>query len=208
MRNIVMIGISLCCLVSEAFATPTALEQLFSFSAAKTMSADFVQEQYQADGTVGKMSGQLWVAQPAKFRWEYQKPYQQIVVSNGTKVWFYEPDLNQVIIRSQGQAIGDKPILLLSDPKAAQRYFDMKNVDIDADKNYSWVEAIPKSKENSTFSSILIGFLARKPQKLVFKDAFNNQTVVSLTNIRLNQPIDVQKFVFTPPKGVEVLSDN
>lgn len=208
MRSFLLVLVAACGFATASVcAAPDALTQLFSFSKLKTLSADFTQEQYLTDGTIGRFSGQLWMSQPAKFRWEYLKPYQQIIVSNGTRVWFYEPDLNQVIIRLQGQAIGDKPILLLSDPKGAQRYFDMKNVEVAADKSLDWLEATPKSKEDSTFSSILIGFSAGKPQKLVFKDAFNNQTVISLSNIRLNQSIESQKFIFTPPKGVEVLSD-
>ena len=206
-KKLSIILLSLCFFVGTALAKPTAMEQLSSFSRARTISADFVQEQHMPDGRIGRMTGNFLMVKPAKFRWEYKSPYEQLIISDGQRVWFYEPDLKQVIIRSQSQIAGDKPILLLSDPEKARRYFDIQNINMEAE-GLEWLEAIPKNKDNSTFLSILIGFLAGEPQKLAFRDAFNNQTVISFSNIRLNRPIDAQRFIFIPPAGVDVLSDN
>ena len=212
----ILLIVGLSCLHSAVLAAPTALEQLMAFSRIKTVQADFIQEQNLADGRMGRLRGRFWMAQPGKFRWEYRVPYQQLINSDGNKVWFFDPDLNQVIIRSQAQAIGDKPALLLSDPKAAQSYFILKNVVLDparfpavsSGEKLEWVEAKPKSREASIFSSILIGFSDGKPQKLILTDAFNSQTIITFSKMALNQAIGAQQFTFEPPKGVDILKDS
>ena len=198
-----------CCFIiisGLAHSKPTAIEQLMAFAKVKTVQADFVQKQNMVDGRMSSMTGRFWMISPEKLRWETMKPYQQLLISDGQKVWFYDQDLNQVTVQSQKQAANDKSLLLLLNPVSAQQYFYLKNVSGSSDQ-LDWVEAKPKSREISTFSSILIGFSGGKPQKMLMIDAFGQQTIIEFGNLVLNGTIDKGRFVFQAPKGVEVVTD-
>ena len=49
-------------------------------------------------------SGTFAFARPGKFRWSYDKPYEQLLVGDGDKLWIYDPDLNQVVGRGSSIA--------------------------------------------------------------------------------------------------------
>src|SRR5215510_2335003 len=59
-------------------------------------------------------TGSMQFARPGKFRWEYDKPYQQTIVGDGTRVWVYDKDLNQVTVRKIDVALGSSPAALLA----------------------------------------------------------------------------------------------
>jgi len=42
-------------------------------------------------------------------------------------------------------------------------------------------------------------------QEMRMEDAFQQETVLTFHDIRLNQPIAAREFQFTPPAGVDVL---
>ena len=44
-------------------------------------------------------TGTMQFARPGRFRWEYDKPYEQTIVGDGSRLWIYDKDLNQVTVR-------------------------------------------------------------------------------------------------------------
>ena len=61
-----------------------------------------------------RATGTLSISRPNRFRWDYQQPYAQTIVADGRKLWLYDPDLEQVTVRSLEQGLGATPAMLLS----------------------------------------------------------------------------------------------
>src|SRR5688572_32815300 len=59
-------------------------------------------------------TGTMQFSRPGKFRWEYDKPFEQTIVSDGSRVWLYDKDLNQVTVRRLDRALGSSPAALLA----------------------------------------------------------------------------------------------
>ncbi|PKO36930.1 MAG: outer membrane lipoprotein carrier protein LolA, partial [Betaproteobacteria bacterium HGW-Betaproteobacteria-6] len=92
-------------------ANAGAVDQLHDFlKSTRTLKADFSQMIIGKNGRKPQESaGTVAIARPGKLRWEILKPYPQLVVSDGEKVWIHDPDLQQVTVRKVGQAIGGSP---------------------------------------------------------------------------------------------------
>ena len=92
---------------------------------------------------------------PGKFRWVYEKPYEQLIVGDGARIWFYDHDLNQVTVRKLDVAIGSSPAALLAGSSDIETDFDLTEIGLQGDTE--WLEARPKAKE-STFEWVRLGF--------------------------------------------------
>ena len=80
-----------------------------------TLTAGFVQVVQDKQGQVTeRATGTLSISRPDRFRWDYQQPYAQTIVADGKKLWLYDPDLEQVTVRSLAQGLGATPAMLLS----------------------------------------------------------------------------------------------
>lgn len=200
-----LLGISLCVFWESLAWAADATTQLRQFGRMDAISANFTQIQTLTDGRTEKSEGTMILRKPGKFRWEYLKPYKQLMVSDGVRVWFYDADLNQVIIRNLSKAIGDKPALLLSDPNQAEKYFNIRNIPSTEEK-LAWLEATPKQKDAS-FTKIQIGFAGNTPKLFILDDVFGNQTRLRLTDINLNGTTSNAQFTFSPPKDADVMTD-
>ncbi len=77
----------------------------------KGLDGQFTQRVFDAQGKLKETSsGQVALSAPRLFRWEYVKPYPQLIVADGKKVWIYDPDLAQVSVRPQGLEEQSNPL--------------------------------------------------------------------------------------------------
>jgi outer membrane lipoprotein carrier protein len=147
-------------------------------------------------------SGTFAFARPGKFRWEYRKPFAQLIVGDGNRVWVYDQDLNQVTVRELDAALGATPAALLAGDNALERNFDLKEGA--ARDGLEYVEATPKAAE-SQFRQIRIGFRGDLPRAMTLKDAFGQVTELHFVTIERNPALAPGLFQFTPPKGADVV---
>ena len=196
---------ALCLAAIEAHAEAT--EKLKSFiMATRSAQANFTQEVQDKNGKVlQSASGTMQFVRPGKFRWEYRKPYAQLIVGDGQKFWMYDVDLNQVTVKRLDAALGSSPAALLSGSNEIERGFTLSN--IQGRDGLEWLQAKPKSSE-TTFEKILMAFNA-KSQLVVMElhDAFGNHTVLRFSDLMNNPPMSAQRFKFVPPKGADVLGE-
>jgi outer membrane lipoprotein carrier protein len=192
--------------LGSAPAFAGSLDQLRSFlTEAKTLKANFEQIVTDRNGKVlQQSSGSMEFSRPGKFRWEYVKPYKQLVVGDGQKLWLYDPDLNQVTVRKLDKAVGSSPAALLAGDAEIEKNFNLK--DAGAANKLNWVEATPKSSE-STFEQVRMGFSGNELSVLELKDNFGQNTIIRLAGVQLNGKFPSSDFTFTPPKGADVISD-
>jgi outer membrane lipoprotein carrier protein len=186
-----------------------AIDKLKTFIATThSARANFTQEVLDQNGNrIQNASGIMEFQRPGKFRWTYRKPYEQLIVGDGSKFWLYDVDLNQVTVRKLDAALGSSPAALLSGSNEIERGFTLtENGKRDG---LEWLQATPKGKNrDSSFNAILMGFNAQAELVVMeLSDMFGHKTVLRFSAMQRNPKFSEQLFKFTPPKGADVLSD-
>ena len=191
-----------------------AIDKLKTFIATThSARANFTQEVLDQNGNrIQNASGIMEFQRPGKFRWTYQKPYEQLIVGDGSKFWLYDADLNQVTVRKLDTALGSSPAALLSGSNEIERGFALtENGKRDG---LEWLQATPKGKgpgnkqQDSSFNSILMGFNAQAELVVMeLTDMYGHKTVLRFSAMLRNPKIPESQFQFSPPKGADVLSD-
>ncbi len=154
---------------------------------------------------IQEASGTMQFERPGKFRWVYKKPYEQLIIGDGTKVWFYDRDLNQVTVRKLDIAIGSSPAALLAGDNTIESNFDLSEIGLQGE--LEWLEAKPKIKEGS-FELIRLGFtLTGILKTAVLKDNFGQTTIITFSKLEKNPKLSLESFRFTPPMNSDVISD-
>lgn len=192
---------ALCMPLAHADAPQDALKHFVD--GIHTLQADFRQVQTDEKGRVVKsQTGHMWLSRPGKFRWSYQKPYEQLIVCDGRKIWVYDPDLKQVTVRPAKEALTGSPAALLSQKAALKDAFKLE--DGGNDLGVQTVRLLPKSKD-SDFKSIELSLRDGVPERMVFHDQLGDATDITFSNLKSNAAIPVDTYVFKPPAGVEVV---
>lgn len=185
-------------------AHASGIERLNQFmTGTLAATGQFEQRIYNRDRKLVQESrGSLAFARPGKFRWTYSKPYAQLIVGDGARVWVYDEDLNQVTVRKLDQALGSTPAALLAGANDALRAFELR--DQGGRDGLEWVEAVPRGKE-SNFERFRMGFSVAGLERMELLDAFGQTTVLRFTGLERNPRIDPGLFRFAPPKGADVV---
>lgn len=198
---IILIGFS-----GSVWAEESPINQLKAFlKTSASLSADFKQVSYNKAGQAAQTSvGEFYLRRPGKFRWNYQKPFAQEIVSNSGKVWFYDADLEQVTVKQLDDSLGSTPALLLTGEVDIDEKFVLEEQGNDEDLN--WIRLSPKNEE-SGFKYILIGLNHGQLGGMELSDNFGQLTRIYFSNIKLNPALDDALFNFTPPKNVDVFEN-
>jgi outer membrane lipoprotein carrier protein len=192
------------CLLALGMARADAVETLRAFSRETTSGkAEFTQTVTSPDGAKKKTSsGQFEFARPDRFRFAYTKPFEQLIVSDGKKVWLHDPDLNQVSVRPVSQALGATPVALLSGG-AIEKDFELAAQP--AADGLDWVQAKPRQKEGNTVQSLRVGFRGKTLAVLEIIDTFGQRSVLQFKDVASNLKIADERFQFVVPKGADVI---
>ena len=171
-------------------------------SGVKSGHAVFTQTVTSPDGAKKKSSsGTFDFARPNRFRFAYAKPFDQLIVSDGQKVWIHDADLNQVSVRKFSQALGATPAALLSGG-SLDKDFDLSA--LPAKDGLDWAEALPKAKDGP-FRSVRIGFKGKALAALEIVDSFGQHSLLQFTQLAANAPVSPELFKFTAPPGADVI---
>lgn len=154
--------------------------------------------------TVQEASGTMQFSRPGKFRWDYVKPYQQQLVGDGSKLWIYDAELEQVTVRKLDQALGSSPAALLAGNNEIEKNFVLK--DVGTSNGLNWLEATPKGKETN-FEMVRMGFNAKDLKVMELRDYFGQTTVIRFSQMEKNPRLSTELFKFTPPKGADVIGE-
>ncbi len=146
-------------------------------------------------------SGTFDFARPNRFRFAYDKPFEQLIVSDGQKVWLYDVDLDQVTVRGFSQALGATPAALLAGGSLDRDFTLSAQPSRDG---IDWVLATPKVKDGP-FQSIRIGFRNRELAAVEIDDSFGQQSLLRFSQLAANVPEPAERFHFTVPPGADVI---
>lgn len=168
----------------------------------KSGRADFTQTVSSPDGARRKVSsGSFEFQRPDRFRFAYARPYEQLIVGDGRKVWIYDADLNQVSVRALSQAIGATPAALLAGA-ALERDFVLQAQP--AQDGLDWVQATPRAKDGA-FQSMRIGFRGKELAQVEILDSFGQRSRLQFSRYEANPALPESAFRFVPPKGADVI---
>ena len=175
-----------------------------------SMSSEFSQVVLDKKGSkLQDVEGVMLFKRPNKFRWDYLKPYQNQIISDGDRLYMYDQDLRQVSINSIAKVGGSSPLLIIAG-KNIEKYFTLKNIESQAgyesSQNIKWVEAIPK-EEGAGFSKVMLGLTENKLSVMKIVDAFEHITTISFRNAKYNVSLSDNDFLFKLPNGVDVVQN-
>lgn len=195
------LGVKLFPLSAQAAPAQEALQRFVN--GVQTLSARFEQVQKDESGEVLQVSsGQLLLAKPGKFRWNYEKPYEQLMICDGKTLWLYDPDLAQATRRPAGSSLQGTPAQLLTDRAALEQHFRVEDAGTEAGAQR--LRLLPKAAD-SDFKSVQLWLKDGVPQRMRFSDPLGGISDVSFSEIRTNIPLDPAQFRFEPPRGVEII---
>lgn len=180
-----------------------AAKLIVKLQALSSMHANFTQQTINREGQVlQSLTGELTVAKPNKLRWQTQPPYEQLVISDGSSLWTYDQDLEQVSIRDVDQSSKETPALLLSgDSKQVTQNF---TVNAKRTGKRAIFKLTPKDP-SQLFESLEFSYQGTALSRIRIFDAAGQVTDIKLSEQHINIPIGEGDFIFQAPKGVDVI---
>lgn len=180
-----------------------AVQTLKDFSReVKSGRAEFTQTVSSPDGKRKKISsGSFEFQRPNQFRFVYAKPFEQLIVADGKKVWIYDADLQQASSRRIDQALGATPAALLAGANL-ERDFELK-VQPDS-QGLSWVLATPRQADNM-LQSLRVGFKGKELAAIELVDSFGQHSLLQFSAVSSNVPLSAERFRFVLPAGADLI---
>ena len=202
MKNIILL-LTLACSLGLPALAQTAEQQLSdALAGMDNLTADFKQTVFDDDKQiVQQSSGSLAIQRPGKFSWIYKTPYEQQIIADGTELWVYDVDLDQVTVKPMESGIASAPIMILMREKDISAEFEISEVG--QRKFLYWVELVPRSQDID-YTSVFIGLEEGAVKAMELRDKFGQSTQIVFEDLRLNVVHDPEVFKFIPPEGVDV----
>lgn len=188
------------------FAAGPARDRLDAFARGlHSITGRFSQTLSNANGDAGKTStGTLALQAPRQFRWETTAPYKQTIVADGSRVWLYDPDLEQVTVRRQSSEEAQSPLTVLTDLSQLDKGF--KVTEQGERDGLQWLRLTSTSKDPQ-FDHADLGFDAGGLARMEFKDQLGNTTRIQFAGWQKNAAVPADTFNFVPPQGADVIGD-
>lgn len=186
-------------------ATGPARARLDAFAQGlHAISGDFTQTLIDPSGKTQSSSGTLVLQAPRQFRWDTLTPYKQTIVADGSRIWLYDPELEQVTVRRQDTEEAHSPLTVLTDLKQLDKEFHV--TEQGEHDGLAWLRLTSTGKDPQ-FNYADLGFDANGLARMQFKDQLGAVTDIRFSNWKRNPDIPPQDFNFTPPKGADVIGD-
>ncbi|MDN3543408.1 outer membrane lipoprotein chaperone LolA [Kinneretia asaccharophila] len=190
-------------LVLTGLARADAVQTLKDFGReVKSGKAEFTQTVSSPDGQRKKSSsGSFEFQRPNQFRFAYTKPFEQLIVGDGQKVWIYDPDLKQASARRMSAALGATPAALLAGANL-EKDFELKA--LPAAQGLDWVQAQPRQAD-AGLQSLKVGFKGRELAAIEVVDGFGQRSLLQFSAVQTNAPVAAERFRFVLPPGADLI---
>lgn len=179
----------------------TALREFYR--SAPIIEGRFEQQQFDDQAQpLSQSKGDFLIARPLRFRWDYQSPQKQTLVSDGREFRLYDADLAQVTVRPLDDALRGAPLRLLMEGDALEQEFVLENEG--PQDGLLWVRLLPRSKQ-SDFTRVRIGLAEGLPRRLELSDQLGQTTRIRLEELRRPAKVDDSRFTLKLPSNVEIV---
>ncbi|MBB6243167.1 outer membrane lipoprotein chaperone LolA [Rhodanobacter sp. MP1X3] len=170
-----------------------------------SLTGQFNQSLTDINGKSSKTSaGTLALEAPRQFRWDTLTPYKQTIVADGSRVWIYDPELEQVTVRVQSSEEAHSPLTVLTDVKQIDKNFKVSEQG--EHDGLVWLRLTSTSKDPQ-FDYADLGFDANGLARMTFRDQLGSTTDIRFSGWQRNAPVPPSTFNFVPPKGTDVIGD-
>jgi outer membrane lipoprotein carrier protein len=153
---------------------------------------------------IDEASGTLSIRRPDRFRWDYREPYEQVIVADGSRIWLYDSDLEQVTVRKLDDTLSATPAMLLSGRGNLEDNFTVTQVS--GEGAMQWVRMEPK-RDDTDFKWVRLGFEGTMLKFMQLADKLGQTTNLEFSKVERNPPLDPSRFTFTVPPGADVIGD-
>jgi len=211
-HSTIRLALAALALLALAAAVPARAQQTDAAALARvegylagldSLRADFDQEIVDAEGAVREQAkGTLFLQKPGRFRWDYREPYAQQLVSDGTRVWLYDEELEQITVREAGESLSTTPAMLLSGRGDVAATFEVRAGE--QEEAWQWIVLTPKLEE-SDFRSVRLGFRGNDLERMELTDRLGQTARIRFSGIERNPGLPIALFEFDPPAGVDVV---
>jgi len=202
MRILIFIAVMLASLSSPVQADNAAQRLETALKKMDSLSARFKQTLLDEDKNIVQQSrGTLALQRPGKFAWIYTEPFEQRIVGDGSELWVYDVELEQVTVKPMDAGISNAPIMILMKQSDVTQQFDV--IEVGQRKFLYWVELKPLATDLE-FSSIFIGLEDDNVRAMELQDQFGQSTQIVFENMRVGVVHNPATFKFEPPAGVDV----
>ena len=169
------------------------------------LAGGFRQEVFNTDGSLREeSSGEVALQAPHRFRWHYRTPYEQLVVADGSHVWLYDVDLEQVTVRRQADAEAQSPLTVLTDPDSLDDRFRVAAMPGRA--GLDWLRLEPVEPDSGVHYAEL-ALAGDELRQLRMEDTLGGVTVIHFHAWQRNPALPPGQFQFLPPDGVDLIGD-
>lgn len=174
------------------------------FTQVNTMQSGFIQEVFDDKGQLKQKSrGVVFLQRPGRFRWQYAEPEQHVIVADGKNVWVHDVELEQVTVKPTSRALSAAPVGMLLNKQPVETQFQVQEMQAE-NSRLEWFHLVPHKKD-SDFTSMDLGVSEQGIQEMVLEDKFGQQTYIHFQGMKLNIPVDANRFNFTPPANADVI---
>jgi len=202
MRILIVIVAMLVSLSSPVRADDATQRLQAALKKMDNLTAEFKQTLLDEDKNIVQQSrGTLALQRPGKFAWTYIEPFEQRIVGDGSELWVYDVELEQVTVKPMDAGISNAPIMILMKQSDVTQEFDV--VEVGQRKFLYWVELKPQASDLE-FSSIFIGLEDNNVRAMELQDRFGQSTQIVFENMRVGVVHNPATFKFVPPAGVDV----
>ena len=165
-------------------------------------------EQKILDGSGERLqsaTGEMWLSRPGMLRWEVEAPYSQVVVSDGSDIYLYDPDLEQVTVQPMDDRVTHTPALLLSGNigDLTSSYDVVYN-----QENGEDVFTLIPSSADTLFEELSMVFDKDTLTQLWMMDSTGQRTLITFSDITQNGSINRSLFNFDIPEGTDVIRES
>lgn len=170
------------------------------------LKAQFTQESYNKSlAQTIPAEGTVYLKRGGKLRWEYTTPSRQEIVSDGTTLWVYTKELNQVNTGPAPEALAGPAGSFLAGLGQLREHFEVRflNPAQPRDAAGHWVLDLTPKQPLPTLRRLILTLEPRThlPRTAVVHDQFDNTVTMRFTNVAINTGLTDQLFTFVPPKG-------
>ncbi len=166
------------------------------------LSAEFKQTLRDEDKKIVQQSrGTLALQRPGKFSWSYIEPYEQRIVADGSELWIYDVELEQVTVKPMDESLSNAPIMILMKQSDVTQEFTVSEVG--QRKYLYWIELKPNASDLE-YTTIYIGLEDGSVKAMELQDQFGQSTQIVFENLRVGVVHNPETFKFVPPPGVDV----
>ena len=181
-----------------------AAERLDGWLAAnRSFRARFSQSVFDEDGVeISVSGGTVAFRRPWRFRWDYDAPTPQVIVSDGTQLWWHDVDLAQVTVRPAGTALEGTPAALLAAPERVDEHFRVAA--LESVLGVDWFQLVPRGAD-AAFRALRIGLQGDEVRAIEMDDGFGQTTRIVFFDVEYNPRLPDALFQFVPPPDADVV---